>query len=133
MNHLDSEWRSGLVGGQARWRAGPCAQRSLDPREGGREQLERKESQRAGLSIEGRGGVGGGAEEAHGSDPPSQRAQEGAQGVGSASWVLWGWGAGREQRKKHTERQRKKQAWREDSRLGRRGAGGAGSWPVFPG
>ena len=60
MNHLDSEWRSGLVGGQARWRAGPCAQRSLDPREGGREQLERKERQRAGLSIEGRGGVGGG-------------------------------------------------------------------------
>lgn len=59
MNHLDSEWRSGLVGGQAGWRARPCAQRSLDPREGGREQLERKGSQRAGLSIEGRGGVGG--------------------------------------------------------------------------
>lgn len=61
-----------------------------------------------------------GAEEARGPDPLSQRAREGGQGWGA---VLGPVGAGREQTQRHRERQREKQAWGEDRRVGHRGVG----------
>ena len=70
-----------------------------------------------------------GAEKACGPDPLSQRVQEGGQGWGA---VLGPVGAGREQTQRHRERQREKQAWGEDRRVGRRGVGGAGH-PQWPG